>query len=208
MPYFAAEQDRPSDFNAIVEQLFEAAEHTPVFSKDMAYYVLPEIYQHPALAHALQHVFLIRDPRRAILSYHKLDPNIQLAEVGLESQWKLYQWLKRLSGTAPVVMRAEDIQEDPQGIIGAMWQRTGLEYIADAFEWKKEDTPEDWKQVSRWHRSTLDRRSIERETISDVALRAEFDMAAKSAPRLNNLLQHHLPFYQKLAASALRSPAR
>lgn len=207
MPHFEAEEDRPSDFDAIVEQMFEAARHTPVFSKDMAYYVLPEIYRHPDLAHELEHVFLIRDPRRAILSYHRLDPNIQLVEVGLESQWELYKWLESHNVIAPLVIRAEDIQNDPQGIIGAMWQRTGLEYKADAFEWKRDDAPEDWKQVSLWHRSTQDRRSIERETTSETALQREFDLAAKSAPGLQTLLHHHLPFYQMLAAAALRSPA-
>ena len=206
MPHFEAEEDRPSDFNAIVEQMFKAAQRAPVFSKDMAYYVLPEIYHHPNLAHELQHVFLIRDPRRAILSYHKLDPNIQLVEVGLESQWKLFQWLEKHNNSAPLVMRAEDIQDDPQKIISMMWQQTGLEHKAEAFEWGQDDAPKDWKQVSTWHRSTLNRRSIERETTSEETLQMKFDSAAKSTPRLRSLLKHHLPFYQKLDARALRSP--
>lgn len=207
MPHFKAEHNRPTDFGDIVNMLFEAAESTAVFSKDMAYYVLPEIRRHPDLAHTLDHVFLVRDPRRSILSYHKLDPDIQCVEVGLESQWKLYQWLKKQTGIQPLVLRAEDIQADPQTVIGRMWQEVGLKFKAGAFEWNRDDTPEDWKQVDQWHSSALNAKSIKRETISERELQEQFDSAAESAPLLKELLEYHLPFYHKLVAAGLRSPA-
>ncbi len=207
MPHFKVERNRPTGFDDIVNMLFEAAEKSVVFSKDMAYYVLPEIHRHPELAHTLNHVFLVRDPRRAILSYHKLDPDIQCVEVGLESQWKLYQWLQKQTGTKPLVLRAEDIQANPRVVIGKMWHCVGLEFRAEAFEWKSDDAPEDWKQVGQWHRSALNKQSIKRETISERELQTQFDRAAESAPLLQKLLEHHLPFYRKLEAAALRSPA-
>lgn len=207
MPHFKVEQNRPTDFDDIVSMLFAAAQSCAVFSKDMAYYVLPEIQRHPELAHELKHVFLVRDPRRAILSFHKLDPAIQSVEIGLESQWKLYQWIKRVSGTNPLVLCAEDIQADPQAMIGMMWQEVGLKFQAEAFEWKREDAPEDWKQVDQWHRSALNRQSIKRETTSERELQKQFTNAAKSAPVLQELLDHHLPFYRKLVDVAFRSPA-
>ncbi|MGI9317458.1 MAG: hypothetical protein ACR2QW_09020 [bacterium] len=208
MPHFKVEAGRPTNFNEIVDLLFEAAERSTVFSKDMAYYVLPEIQSHPEMAHELTHVFLIRDPRRAILSYHRLDPDLQCTEVGIESQWQLYQWIQSQIGRQPLVMRAEEIQDNPQAVIGAMWQRIGLEIKPEAFEWNQDDAPDDWKQVNQWHHSALKQQSIKKERMSEQELQKQFDDAAKSAPRLQQLLEYHLPYYRKLAAAADRSPAK
>lgn len=208
LPHFEIEAGRPSDFNDILTMLFESAQKSPVFSKDMAYYVLPEIYQYPALANNLSHFFLVRDPRRAILSYHKLDPDLQCDEVGIESQWQLFRWIKDHTGTAPMVMCAEDIQDNPQGIIGAMWQQIGLEFIAEAFEWNREDTPEDWQQVNQWHHTALTRRSIKPQRSSEWELQAAFEKAVNTAPQLQHYLDHHMPFYAELVAAAERSLAR
>src|SRR3546814_286857 len=86
-PHHEIDAAYPTAFDAIWRMLYDAAVTRPVFFKDMAYYVMPEILSHPALGRAIRHVFLIRDPRRSIVSYHRIDPELRLDEIGLEAEW-------------------------------------------------------------------------------------------------------------------------
>lgn len=80
-------EDMPDDYPGVRDRLLAAADAGPVFFKDMSYYVVPSIFSDPGFSSRLINVFLIRDPRRSIASYYKLDPSFTLAEVGLEAQW-------------------------------------------------------------------------------------------------------------------------
>jgi hypothetical protein len=75
MPHFEAEHERPATLAAICAMLVEAARDKPVFFKDMSYYVAGALDDDRAFFAALTDVFLIRDPRRSLISYFKLDPD-------------------------------------------------------------------------------------------------------------------------------------
>jgi hypothetical protein len=56
----------------------------PVFAKDMSYYVMPEILSDFEICKRVRHCLLIRNPLKSVLSYHRLDPELRLDEIGLE----------------------------------------------------------------------------------------------------------------------------
>ncbi len=205
-PHFEAEPDRPTGFDDIIDMMRNEAREQTVFAKDMAYYVLPELFRHPALAREIRHAFLIRDPRKSIASYYKLDPELTLDEIGIERQWQLYQWLRRETGEEPPVVRAEDIQRDPRGVVGALWKRIGLDFIADAFSWQAGEMPADWEQVGAWHARTASHSGISTDRRDDAEIQAEFDALAKETPVLRAWLDHHWPYYLELSSRALTPP--
>jgi hypothetical protein len=205
-PHHEVDPTHPTGFREIWRMLRDAAESRPVFFKDMAYYILPEILSHPALAGGIRHAFLIRDPRRSIVSYHRLDPELSLAEIGLEAQWTLAEWVASTTGRRPPVIEAEAIQSQPHATMRALWSTLGLDERADALRWSEDSVPEDWRQVAGWHQSVSASSGI-RPPDEDAAVDAAFVEAATTEPRLNDLLTHHLPFYRKLQAWAL-SPGR
>lgn len=191
--------DRPKDYEAARTRILERAEKRPVFLKDMAYYIVPRLFDDPDFADRLTHGFLIRDPRSAIASYAKLDADVTREEIGIEAQWRLYDWLKG-RGISASVIRAEDVRRDPQTAIGTLWQAWQLPDAPDAFRWG-EDAPKDWKHVAGWHRSVLESGGIRPPGETDPAER--FAAAAAACPRLQDELAHHLPYYERLAERAL-----
>jgi len=205
MPHFDADPSRPAAFDDVIAHVFGKAQFSPVFFKDMSYYVVPTIFQHEALARRLTHVFLIRDPRKSMVSYYKLDRDLRLDEIGLEAQWRHVQWLNANSDEPPMVIEAEAIQRNPKGVMGLMWEALGLSFIEHAFEWDAENAPDEWQQVAGWHQTAANSRRIEPTPEEDEAtIRSAFDKAAADAPYLRDHLDHHWPFYQRLKELASR----
>lgn len=204
-PHFDAEPDQPTTFGDIVAMMRAESSGTTVFAKDMAYYVIPEILEHPELARDFRHVFLIRDPRRSLMSYYRLDPDFQRDEAGLEAQWRLFRWLTKLTGKTPPVVRAEDIQADSRGVVGALWKNLDLPFVESAFSWQAGSVPDDWQQVETWHQGTLKHGGISRDSRADAEIQAEFDGLCAEAPFLGDYYRHHWPFYLELSAHAIRA---
>lgn len=202
MPHFDVQPDHPVTYGDIRDMLLARAENGPVFFKDMAYYVAPQVLQDPEFAARLTHCFLIRNPVASILSYHKLDPGLSREEIGIEAQWQLYSGL-RDAGHAPVVIEAEAVRVDTRAALTALWRQIGLPYSDKAFDWQNE-TPGDWQQVGSWHGAVTASSGIRPADIDEPARKlAEFKEQAQHAPQLQKYLDHHLPFYQRLRAKAL-----
>ena len=203
LPHFDQDPDKPVKFDAIIADLIDKAGSAPVFFKDMGYYMVPALFEYPALAQRLDHLLLIRDPRKSILSYYKLDPDISVEEIGVEAQWQLFQWLGENTKRNPMIVEASAVQDNPQLAMGKVWNYLGLDFVAEAFEWNAKSNPEDWQAVSGWHgevQSSTGIREVEAEDESEIIRR--FNQIADQAPRLHELLEHHWPFYLKLKAAA------
>lgn len=185
----------PDTYEGVRDTLLEAGRSGPVFFKDMSYYVVPPILSDREFCERLVNVFLIRDPRRSIASYYKLDPQMTSPEIGLEAQWRHCDALAQMLGTDPLIVRAEDIQRDPRGTLAAVWHRAGLDFVEGAFEWQSGDVPQDWERVAGWHGDVLASTGI-----SAAVYDAEdvFERAAAEAPHLRDFLTHHQLYYDKL----------
>ena len=208
MPHFEAEKGRPVSYTTIREDLVQRAEGRDVFIKDMSYYVMPAMREDSEFARRLIHAFLIRNPMRSILSYHRLDPDVSCEEIGLEAQWRHFEWLRDALGMTPAVLEAESVQAAPRTVLRAWWSKIGLDFVEDAFTWSGEEAPEEWEQVAGWHGDVQQSTSIR--PISDeeeAGLEAEFEAAARAQPRLRALLDHHRPCYERLRAEALSTAA-
>ena len=203
MPHFEAEQGRPVSYRQVCDSLLEAAESHPVFVKDMSYYVIPHLLDDKDFCACLTNTFLIRDPIASIVSYFKLDPDISCEEIGLEAQANHYLSLQK-SGQSPVIIQAEDVRANTRSVMNAYWQAIGLTAAEHAFSWQG-DNPDDWQQVKGWHIDVSASKGIvplSREQLN--AQREVFNALAKQHPRLQELLDHHLPYYEMLKSRALQ----
>jgi hypothetical protein len=204
MPHFEAEADRPQSLPDICAMLAAAAGKSPVFFKDMSYYVVGALDAERGFFSSLTDIFLIRDPRRTLTSYFKLDPDFTLEEAGLEAQWQHFQWLRQETGRTPPVIEAEAIAADPRGAIGHLWQLLGLPPCPHAFSWQADSVPEEWGQVAGWHGTASASAGIRPPADEDGAeIDARFAALAARHPRLGDILAHHRPFYQRLKAYVL-----
>lgn len=200
MPMLDTELAAPRDYPEIRRMLLDAGREQPVFFKDMSYFAIDALLADEAFCRRLCNVFLIRDPRRSIASYYKLDDSVSLTEVGLDAQWRHVEHLQTL-GVPVMVLEAEAIAADPQREIGALWRRANLPYLDAAFSWRADATPADWQYVRGWHGDAIRSSGIRRESGDAEDL---FTAVAAQAPHLRDYLAHHWPCYRQLQAIARR----
>jgi len=200
MPYFEPKQDHPVTYEGVRDMILEKAQITPVFFKDMAYYVDSDIINDIKFCKNTTHCFLIRNPQAAIASYYKLDNEVTLPEIGIEAQWRVYSHLVE-TGTKPVVIQAENIRKDARSAVGSWWKTINLVSKDSAFAWSKE-SPEDWEQVKGWHQQSIQSTSIHPWTEAEEQKEIDrFEAAALKAPHLRSYLAHHQVFYNRLKAA-------
>ena len=203
MPHFEVQDDHPQTYEAIRDMLLTRAAKQPVFFKDMSYYVMPHLMKDAVFRDRLVNCFLIRNPMASIKSYFKLDPDVSLEEIGIEQQWRHYQALMD-AGQTPVVIEAEAVRRDDRGTLSAMWAKIGLPFVETAFEWQT-PRPADWDQVEGWHADAGTSKSIRPLTLEELTQQEEaFFAAAEGEPRMLAYLEHHMPYYLRLKAAALR----
>lgn len=191
------------DYPVMRDRILVSAKKRPVFFKDMSYYILARLPEDPTFARACRNLFLIRDPRLAIASYWKKDPEFSLEEAGLEAQWRHVLHLRDL-GIEPMVVRAEDLAQDPRHVMSLVWDWAGLKF-AEAFSWQAGETPDGWNHVAGWHPEVIGSTGVTPDTRDPDAV---FEEAARAAPHLGTYLAHHRPFFDRLAALAdSRTPA-
>ena len=197
--YFDPSPDQPAAYEEVRKMLLDGGEAAPVFFKDMSYYVVPRIFEDAEFVRRLTNIFLIRDPRRAIVSYHKLDPDVTMEEIGLTTQLAHVEWLEKITGKTPYVVEAETIQENPVFTISALWEKIGLSPKPGAFSWSSEEVPEGWGEVAGWHGSVLASTGI---TSNKTVSPAEevFETHAAKHPHLREYLDIAWPAYEALQA--------
>ena len=198
MPMLDEDATKPQDYEAVRAMLLQAAGDTPVFFKDMSYYVVPRIFEDEGFARRLCNVFLIRDPRRSIASYYKLDPDLTLQEIGIEAQWQHYCFLRDELGAQPMVIEAESVARNPKSIVGRVWEFAGLRFVKEAFEWNAAKMPDDWQYVEGWHADAVASTGIRQDDTDPDEVFA----AVAGAPHLRDYLEHHQAYYERLKAQA------
>lgn len=63
--------------------ILKIAEKAPVFARDMSYYAIPELLEGREFCACIRHCFLIRQPRKSILTYYRLDPEFSCEVLSL-----------------------------------------------------------------------------------------------------------------------------
>ncbi len=203
MPFLDYASIEAKTYEEIRATLIDNARTRAVFFKDMSYYVLPNILRDYAFCKRLCNVFLIRDPRRSIASYFKLDPNVSLVEIGLEAQWHHYEQLTKEFALPALVIEADALARNPRAQIARLCEFAKLSHDESAFSWKTGTTPDEWRSVEGWHTNVLASLSIREHTNDAQQVFAE---VAQQAPHLKAMLAHHDVYYEKLKAHAYNTP--
>lgn len=195
-PHFDWDTDHPTTYDGIKGMLLDVAEDSPVFFKDMSYYVHADMAGDRAFAERLTNTFLIRDPAKSIVSYYKMDPDVTCEEIGLERQYEHHRLLTDWFGETPLVIDAADVLADPEGMVRAYCTAVGIPFLPEALEWSDE-TPDDWKGVATWHRGVLASGGIGRKPPQKKG-ETKPAVTLDSVPHLRAYYEHHRPFYEAL----------
>lgn len=189
LAHFEPLPSHPTSYAGIRRMILEAAEREPLFVKDMCYYVIDYVLDDADFLGRLKNTFLIRDPARSIASYYRLDPAFTVEEVGIEAQWRVFDAVRSLTGSTPVVLDATDLQRDPEGTLRAYCGALGLAHRPEALHWEG-PLPAHWQFVAGWHTGVARSTGITAPDPKPVDLDRD--------PKLRRCYEHHLPYYRRM----------
>jgi hypothetical protein len=144
----------------------------------------------------LRHVanaFLIRHPARVVASYAKKREAATLQDLGFVQQAELFDQVSDLTGTAPPVISAEAIRQDPRAALTRLCAALGIGFSDAMLSWPPGQKPQDGVWAPHWYNA--------------VHLSTGFEEPEAALPLLSpedqRLADQALPHYQKLATLAL-----
>ncbi|MFF8955190.1 sulfotransferase family protein [Streptomyces sp. NPDC014894] len=188
---------RATDEKQLLAVLRESAEERPLFFKDTTDERYPGVLaDEEFLARDARHVFLIRHPRETIASYYAINAEVKSHQIGFEAQHELFEAVQRRTGEPPMVIDADDLMADAEGIVRAFCADTGIDYRPEALTWQPQSRSE-WQPSERWHRDASASSGFQAPKKDDYA-----DVEAH--PVLSGYLAHHLPFFSELHARRVR----
>jgi hypothetical protein len=196
VPFMQVDPQHPQSYEDTKKWIQDAAEERQVYFKDMAYYVPEYLDQDDEFLKRMTNTFMIREPASTILSYYKMDPGVTRDEIGFEYLFKLYRKVADLNNNeAPIVIDAEELENNPEGILNAYCQEIGSSHKPDSLNWKPR-MPEEWKGWEEWHEHAANSTGIQKNMET-------FDISIDDVPHLRSYYEYHLPFYEALRKHSL-----
>ncbi len=121
-------------------------------------------YQKHMTQHMLEHVdrswlsqisncFLIRDPRRMLLSFAKVIPEPRLDQTGLPQQVELFNFVRGATGQVPPVIAARDVLRDPAGTLRRLCAALEVAFDRAMLRWRPGVHASDGIWAKHWYAS-------------------------------------------------------
>jgi hypothetical protein len=183
-----------ADWRPIVRALVEdrPGDAAIVYQKHMTHHLLPGMARDWVLG--LVNAFLIRDPRAVLASYVETRAEPSLADIGIEAQAEIHDFVAAHTGRAPPVVESSEVQARPEPALRALCAALGVPFDPAMLSWPAGRRASDGVWAPHWYAS------VEAST-GFVPPRAE----PKHLPeRLAPLAEAALPLYRRLHERRLR----
>ena len=135
-----------------------------VFSKDMPCFINSkfEMFLREGFRN-FKHSFLVRDPRKAIVSFYKASTTPSLTgwsyfdptEAGFVQMYEFYRFVRQHLDPSPVVVDADDLLDDPEGIMKSYCESVGIDYQRGMTRWDPGPVDAGWETWAGWHEDVL-----------------------------------------------------
>jgi hypothetical protein len=179
----------PTDYAGIKSHIEQAATVQPVFFKDMCAHCYDQLEADNGFLQRLTNTFLIRDPGKAIASYYALNPDVTVEEIGLRQLCGIYEKALTMNNR-PIVVDADDLEDDPGGIFKAYCQAIGIVFLPDSLSWKSEHQ-EEWDIWKDWHTDAAQSTSIQKNMET-------FEVTVDNSDHLKAFYDQQKPYYEKM----------
>ena len=186
--------DHPTEYDEIVATIMREAEAMPVFFKDMSYHAFDGADE--AFMGRFVNTFIIRHPKYTLVSGQKMNPGFTLEEAGYETQFKMFEMVKKLTGKVPPIVDAEDLIADAAPVVKQYCEKVGIPFLPESLTWAPELKPE-WKSWESWHLDAA-------ESTGFNAGMEEWPFTVDDVPRLKEMYDQCMPYYEAMYAERLR----
>lgn len=121
------------------------------YQKHMTHHMLPSISKDWILN--LTNCFLIRDPRRVLLSFTKVIPNPEVEQTGLPQQLELFDYIRQQTGIIPPVLSAKDVLSNPRQALTALCDAIDVPFDERMLSWEAGKRESDGIWAKYWYSS-------------------------------------------------------
>jgi hypothetical protein len=184
-----------TDWRRVAARLTGAARHGAAltYQKHMTHHLLPHMGRE-WLAD-LTNVFLIRDPRRVLVSYIRSRPNVTAADIGFLQQQDIYQYVQAVTGAQPLVIDAGEFLRAPEAQLRALCAALGVAFTPRMLHWPPGPRASDGVWAPHWYAQ------VYRSTGFEPPLEEDAEVPASLA----GILEEVLPAFEALYARRLRT---
>lgn len=192
--YQTINKDLPMTYESAKAWCYEQAARKPLFNKDMAFQPFSHIMDDEQFIKDCTHTFLIRNPENTIRSYYTMQKELTNEEIGFECSWKLFERITEVTGKKPLIVQAENLEDDPEGTMKAYCDYCNIPFIKEALYWEA-GMPKEWEHWAEWHGDAAKVCGIQKNV-------EKFTFEIGDIPEVKAWYDYALPYYQKLKAEA------
>jgi hypothetical protein len=140
-----------------------------------------------------RHLFLIREPSEMLRSFARVQPQVDMAETGLEQQVRLFDHVTATTGTAPPVIDARDILTAPQAALETICAALDVPFDPAMLSWEPGSRPTDGIWAPYWYAAVEASTSFQpyRPPSEDLPAHLE-PLLAQCRPLYDRLAQHRI----------------
>lgn len=179
---------------AIAKILGPAPGDAPIYyQKHMSQHMLPS-FPRDWFKHA-RHAILIRPPERVVASFSAKMGTVTESDIGFARLAEIDAEIKRLTGRAPPVVEADDIRNDPEGLLKVLCQALDIAYDPAMLRWPSGRHDADGIWCRHWYNA------VEASTGFTPAP----DALPEVADWLKPIVEQSRPYYEALTARKLRA---
>ena len=117
----------------------------------MCYHLFDHVIKDPKFIKKMTNTFLIRNPEKTVLSNYVMNPDITSEEIDIELEYKLFMKVREITGETPIVIDADELEDNPDGVTQAYCDVVDIPFIPDAMHWKVGRHIEEWDSWKEWH---------------------------------------------------------
>lgn len=182
-----------TDWGKVINELLANGGAAPIFfQKHMTQHMLAHIDR--GWLGQVANCFLIRDPRRMLLSFVKVIPNPSLDQTGLPQQVELFKAVRADTGAIPPVIGAKDVLLNPERMLRKLCAALDLTFDQAMLRWQAGRRASDGIWAKHWYGAV--------EQSTGFAPYEEDDRSLP--PRLHGLLDECQALYEQMARHRIR----
>lgn len=182
-----------TDWRKVVECVVtNVGDESILFQKHMTQHMLEHIDR--SWLGRVSNCFLIRDPRRMLLSFSKVIPNPSLEQTGLPQQVELFSLVCEKTGAVPPVIAAKDVLLNPERTLRKLCAALDVKFDRAMLSWAAGRRESDGVWAKHWYAA------VERSTGFAQYTEDDSPMPAQ----MNGLLNECNALYEQMARHCIR----
>jgi len=181
---------RGQSYEAVKRYVAEQCRENNVFIKDIAHHAFEWLVKDESFLTMFTHTFLVREPKKTVLSHYRVNPGFTQTEVGYEKLYLLFERVREVCGYTPIVVCADELEQAPRRVFQAYCYSLDIPFLARALSWKQ-GIRERWKAGTVWQKKVS-------QTTTVVYNLSRYPEVIELPNHLMHIYEYHLPYYRKL----------